>query len=258
MAFIRCTFFSEVLKQHTYITLAMPDAGTKRTTWPVLYLLHGGTENSTTWFREVNVEGIANQYGVLAISFDAMSSSYADMVHGGKYFTFYTQELPRILSARFSVQTERENTYIAGFSMGGQGALKAALQYPERYGACIAISGARDVIKLFECWQKMEDGPDLSGVIDALGPIEQLRGGPHDIVALAEKFAHGEWNGRTRLYLSCGREDYAALLSKQYHEQLQEMGLVHDWYVSSGNHSYAFGEKALRHALDDLMRGTNV
>ena len=81
-------------------------------------------------------------YHVLFVLPDAQRSYSTDMAHGQKYFTYLTQDLPRIVRDVFRVSTAPEDSYIMGASMGGYGALKAALTYPENYAACVAFSPA--------------------------------------------------------------------------------------------------------------------
>ena len=138
MAFLRVYYFSSVLMQHTTLTAAWSESAKKP--MPVLYLLHGGTDDSTLWFRESDVESLCERYGLLAVSLDARSSSYADMRHGQKFFTYLTQELPEFLAHRLPVSSRREDTFIAGFSMGGQGATQLGFTYPDRFARIGAFS----------------------------------------------------------------------------------------------------------------------
>ena len=248
MAFLRWQYFSQVLKQHTSLTLTLPES-IPSDRLPVLYLLHGGTENATTWLRETNLEAISQRFNMFTVSVEGMSSAYVDMYHGGKYFTHLTQELPDLISSRFPVSSKREDTLISGFSMGGQGALRAAFRCPEKFAACIAISGARDMIPLFEKWTTMEGGPDLSGVVDALGPIDNLRGSENDIVALASRAVIYS-QALPDFYLACGNDDYAVELSDAYHQYLNSIGLPHAYFKAPGIHNYAFAEQALIWALE--------
>ena len=244
MAVIRWQHFSNVLKLHTSFTMTLPEPNGQSKRYPLLYLLHGGTENATTWLREANVEAISERFQLATVSIDGQSSAYVDMQHGGKYFTYLTEELPDLLRTRTLYSGKPEDTLIAGFSMGGQGALRVAYRYPERYAACIALSGARDMIPLFEKWSMMQNGPDLSGVVDALGPIDQLRGSDNDILTLA---ARAVQSGKPlpRFYLACGNEDYAVALSDAYHDYLLSIGLTHAYYKAAGIHGYPFAEQAL-------------
>ena len=249
MAFSRVYYFSKVLMQHTTLTAAWSDEAERPL--PVLYLLHGGTDDSTLWFRESNVEELCRKYRLLAVSLDARSSSYADMRHGQKFFTYLTEELPDFLAHRLPVSTRREDTFIAGFSMGGQGAVKAALRCPEKYGACMGLSGARDPVALYKLWQAMENGPDLRGVEDALGPIDEIYGSENDILFLAEKAAK-EHTQLPRMFLSCGREDYAVEYSRAYHLFLEKLGIAHDYVETGGVHGYEAAWMALDMALKKM------
>ena len=258
MAFVTCELFSQTMRQHLRLCLTLPDAcPDPARPWQVLYLLHGGTDDATSWYRETDMEAVSNRWGLVTVSIDAMSSAYADMRHGLPYFTFLTQELPAFLAAHLPVSVLPEHSLIAGFSMGGQGALKAAFRCPDRYRACIALSGARDMIPLFEQWQAMENGPDLRGVEDALGPISELRGGENDIVWLAEQAAQKKMP-LPALYLACGTEDYAVKLSDAYHEHLLSIGLEHWYYKAEGIHGYRFAGQALEAALEEIMQGRDA
>ena len=72
-------------------------------------------------------------------------SFYADEAHGCRFWTFLSEELPAVVASFFRVSTRREDTFVAGLSMGGYGALKWALRQPERFAAAASLSGALDV-----------------------------------------------------------------------------------------------------------------
>jgi S-formylglutathione hydrolase FrmB len=67
------------------------------------------------------------------------------MLHGQKWFSFLTEELPAYIRHTFPSSPKREDNFIMGFSMGGHGAVKAALRCPDKYGYAVAIGGAADM-----------------------------------------------------------------------------------------------------------------
>ena len=75
-------------------------------------------------------------------------SFYTDEAYGGRYWTFVSEELPELVGRFFRVSERREDTFVAGLSMGGYGALKLALRQPERFAAAASLSGALDVAAL--------------------------------------------------------------------------------------------------------------
>ena len=86
------------------------------------------------------IERYALSHGVAVVMPDAQLSSYADMLHGGKFFTYIADELPEIMRGFFPISAKREETFICGSSMGGYGALKIGLSRPERFGVIGSLS----------------------------------------------------------------------------------------------------------------------
>lgn len=263
MGLLQCRFFSDILQTNTSITVTIPEvtrlpefhqlgAG-KRVQFPVMYVLHGGTDDSTYWMRKTRIEEYGQRYGFMTVSLDAFSSCYSNMVHGYRYFDFLTEELPRFVEGMFPASTEREDRIIAGFSMGGQGTLKAAFLRPEQYGAAMPLCGARDIVSLFEKWESMENGPDLTAARNALGPIGELRGSVHDLVHLAR--AAGAYKEKLPpLFVACANDDYAAELTEEYHQLLCEVGIEHTYFKAPGIHDYYFVDRTLKYALDNWLK----
>ena len=261
MGMIRCHFFSEIFQTHTDITVTLPEASVapgaealigKRVLYPVIYVLHGGAEESTMWMRMSRIEEYSKRFGFISVSINGMSSAYSDMLHGYKIFTFLTEELHKFIEGVFPASPCREDRFIAGFSMGGQGTLKAAFRRPELYAAAMPLCGARDIVPLFQKWETMENGPDLTAVRDALGPISELRGSNSDLVHLA-KMAVQNKGCKPKLLVACALNDYAAELTEQYHQMLNEIGMEHTYYQAPGIHDYYFVDHALLWALENWL-----
>lgn len=265
MGMIRCHMFSDILQTNTTLTITLPDILPlpdadqllqREIRFPVIYVLHGGAEDSTHWMRRTRIESYGQQYGFMSVSIDGMSSSYSNMVHGYKFFDYLTEELPLFVEAMFPASACMEDRYIAGFSMGGQGALKAAFRCPERYAAAMPLCGARDIVALFQKWEAMEHGPDLTAARNSLGVISELRGSEHDLVHLAKQAA--TYSGhRPKLFVACATNDYAAELTEEYHQLLDSLGLEHLYYKAPGIHDYYFVDHALGWALENWLHLRN-
>jgi putative tributyrin esterase len=78
----------------------------------------------------------------------AQRSFYTDMVTDQRYWTFISEEVPTLARHFFPLSEDRNENYVAGLSMGGYGAFKLALSYPERYAAAASLSGTLDVVRL--------------------------------------------------------------------------------------------------------------
>lgn len=143
MALIRTGFFSEVLGMCAncdVILPQLPDANAPVRRFPVMVLLHGIMRSHSAWQRFTRIEEYAVSRGVAVIMPDGQNSSYADMLHGGKYFSYIADELLPVMRGFFPLSDRREDTYICGASMGGYGALKIALNRPEVFGVAGSLS----------------------------------------------------------------------------------------------------------------------
>src|SRR3954454_10045136 len=154
MAFLTCDFFSEVLEVGTSITVVLPQPNedqigvTARTSTgppPVLYLLHGLTDDHTAWPRYTSISRYAEAAGLAVVMPAVHHSFYADEVHGHRYFTYVSEELPSVVASFFRVSSRPSETFVAGLSMGGYGAFRLALTHPERFAAAASLSGALDL-----------------------------------------------------------------------------------------------------------------
>ena len=157
MALLRCDFFSDVLALSVSMTVILPQqtaaqigmAGVERPgDPPVLYLLHGLSDDDTVWARRTSIERYAAPLGVAVVMPQVHRSFYTNEAHGLPYWTFLTEELPAVVADFFRISRRREDTFVAGLSMGGYGALKWALRQPERFAAAASLSGALDVAAL--------------------------------------------------------------------------------------------------------------
>ena len=77
--------------------------------YPTLWLLHGATDDQTTWQRRTSIERYVAPLGLAVVMPSAHLSSYTDMAHGGAFYTYIVEELP-VLMRQFSHCQKRERT----------------------------------------------------------------------------------------------------------------------------------------------------
>ncbi|NMD38832.1 MAG: esterase family protein, partial [Christensenellaceae bacterium] len=122
MIHINFNYFSDILQRKTSATVMLPDAPNINKALPVMYLLHGYCGDNTDWLYSGNIEQFATEYNIAVVMPAGNNSFYADMRHGANYLKHIGEELPQIISKVFPVSINREDTFIAGLSMGGYGA----------------------------------------------------------------------------------------------------------------------------------------
>ena len=137
MALLHVNFYSRTLERETQMDVILPEAakkligmeGVATRQCKTLYLLHGMSDDQTIWQRRTSIERYAAAYGLAVVMPTTDLGWYTDMYRGDKYFAFITRELPAVCRDLFPMMSpRREDTYVAGLSMGGYGALKCALR----------------------------------------------------------------------------------------------------------------------------------
>lgn len=250
MAFIRTDFFSDALGMCTQMNVILPETAREDTAYgfdkpyPVLYLLHGMTDDHTAWSRMTSLERYASQYKLAVIMPTTHLGWYTDMQYGYNYWTFISEELPEICAKFFpNISTAREDTFVAGLSMGGYGALKCAFGKPQRYAYAASLSGATD----FAMHTKIHAGdPYFEGIF---GDLENtFKGSDNDVHALAEKLA-ASGEEKPKIYLSCGEQDPLLSMAESTHEHLKKLGYHVDYSTSPGKHDWKFWDEQIEKVL---------
>ena len=117
------------------------------TDWPVLYLLHGGGGSHTDWPEHTDAEDLLKTTDVLAVLPDGGERGfYSDWWNDGNggppmWETFHLVELRQLLERNWHAGDAR---VVAGFSMGGYGAMEYASRQPGLFRAAASFSGALD------------------------------------------------------------------------------------------------------------------
>jgi S-formylglutathione hydrolase FrmB len=133
--------------------------------------------------------------------------------------------------------------------MGGYGALKAALTFPERYGACISLSGSVDITRKGRPCNLNEWRSIFGFEIDS--PLA-LEGSEHDLFALA-KANKANAKAFPKLYLWCGLEDALIHANRSFDQCLSELDVLHIFETSEGDHSWKWWDLHIQGALEWLL-----
>jgi len=252
MALIRLDHVPETVKINLPLNIILPDPG-KMGGVPVrdrkvLYLLHGLSDDASAWQRYTSIETVAAAYGLVVVMPSVGRSFYTDQPNGQRYFGYLTEELPRYLADVFHLQPARKNTLIAGNSMGGYGAFKAAFAYPERFAAAASFSGALSL----EFLGAHPDDPRREEFTHLFGDLEKLSGSAHDPMAWFSKGA-ADPSRLPRLFMSCGRQDDLYPLNRAVQGALQKLKIAVDYYEEDARHDWFFWDGQIRRFLAAVL-----
>ena len=255
MALMRCNVFSEVLGLSTSMTVILPQATSGQIGMagaarggpaPVLYLLHGASDDDTIWLRRTSIERFVAPLGMAVVMPQVDLSFYCDEVHGNRYWTFLSEELPELVGGFFKVSDRREDTFVAGLSMGGYGALKWALRRPERFAAAASLSGALDVADLRTSGWRPE-------MMDRVFGGRAVAGTDDDVFHLLEG---ADPVTAPRLYLCCGTEDDLIIdANRRFAAAAAGRGLDPTVDIGPGEHDWGYWDRRIVDVLAWLPLG---
>lgn len=254
MAFIQCDFFSEVLGLSVSMNVILPqdtsgqigmEGKSLSKKHPTLYLLHGASDDHTIWMRRTSIERYVAPLGLAVIMPAVHRSYYTDMVHGYKFWTFISEELPAIARSFFPLSDAREDNFVAGLSMGGYGAFKLALRCPDKFAAAASLSGALDVSWLTREVDRKEEFKNI------FGDLEKLSGSENDLFYLAEKLAKSD-EPKPMLYQCCGTEDFLYEDNIRFRDWARELDLNLTYEEEPGTHEWGYWDKKIQRVLEWL------
>ncbi len=253
MAFLDFHFFSETLGLSCAAHVLLPQ-GERRGKYPTLYLLHGLSDDHTIWMRRTSIERYAAAKNIAVVMPAVARSFYQDMASGPLYWSFLRDELPAICRQFFPLSTERADTFAAGLSMGGYGALRLALAAPEKFAAAASLSGALDLARrLREVGRK----GSLVGKTEWAAMFGAGTSAPapdEDLWQLARTLA-SSGAPRPDIFLCCGLEDPLLPESRAFREHLEAIGMRATYEEGPGAHDWAFWDAQIQRVLDWLPLG---
>ena len=252
MALTRIDHMPETVKINLPLNVILPDpgrmGGVPVAERKVLYLLHGLSEDASAWQRYSSIETLAASYGLVVIMPSVGRSFYIDQPNGQGYFTYLTDELPQYLADVFGLAPRREDTFIAGNSMGGYGAFKAALLHPERYAAAASFSGVLSLAIL----QDMPDDPRQNEFAFLFGDLGKLSGSEHDPAVWLQRAATNP-SLLPRLFIAVSRREDIYPLSGMFHAACQSLGVQADYHEEDGGHDWFFWDAQIRRFLAAVL-----
>lgn len=236
MAHMTVTRKSGALGKETQLHILAPN-GRVEQPLKVLYLLHGLSDDSSCWSRLTSLELFARNGNFLVVMPDGGRSFYHDTPYGENYFTYITKELPDWIRFLFPVSEKREDTFIAGLSMGGYGALKAALTYPEQYGGVAAFSSVCDVKRHYE---------------DNSLPVKVMFGDQPcwdhlDLYELAKRANCAQQ--KPLIYHWCGTSDFLYQDNLNFRAHMESLSFDYHFYDGEGDHMWKYWNEQVEKAM---------
>lgn len=224
------TFHSRALERPMRYRVLRPVLAGARP--PVVYLLHGGGGSFQDWTSYTDVARFARDLLLVAPQGDYSYFTDAAARPRDRYETYLLDDLPADVGARFPVREDRGGRALVGVSMGGFGALKAALRRPDRYAFAAGLSAAVDVIRRpfsirrFSQWRAFRD---------IFGPNDSASRRHNDVFQLAGAADPGRL---PFLHLTCGAQEPLLGPNREFAALLARRAIAHQFREAPGGHDW--------------------
>lgn len=263
MASGRMEFHADTIMQHTNFSFVLPndfimeeikdprhyDRPTKS-----LILLHGLTGTDTDWLYGGVAQEMSKQYNLAVFMPTVGNFFYLDHGYaGGNFASFIGEEFPEYIRDTFGYCINRENTMIAGLSMGGFGAIHTALQFPDTFSSCIALSSALVIREVAELGRRRNSIMSEAMVRDVFGDPATILDSDRNPEYLYRKLK-AEGREIPKIYMAIGTEDSLYGVNQDFRQFLENEGADFFYEDGPGAHTWDFWNEYLPRGLEWALK----
>lgn len=232
---------SDTLRMHVEACVYIPDDAPPP--FRTFYLLHGLSDDHTIWIRRTGLERYAAQHALMIVMPNGFRGFYTDNAQGPAYAHYIARDLVNTVERLFPAKPSRNARGIGGLSMGGYGALRLALGFPDVFSVATSHSGA-----------VLHGSRDQPRESSALGPDEfrrifgsKISGSEHDVLSLAKRAQSYETLPSIRI--DCGTDDSLIADNRLLHEKLDALRIPHEYEEFPGGHTWDYWDLHVKEAL---------
>ncbi|MBR3312748.1 MAG: hypothetical protein IKG18_01270 [Atopobiaceae bacterium] len=257
MALIQVNYFSNALARTVPVNVVLPadkvDSKTHRYAsfvepFKTLYLLHGMFGNYTDWVTNTRVQRWAEERNLAVVMPSGDNMYYVEsLLPFNDYGAFVGEELPRIMRAMFPLSQKREDTFIAGLSMGGFGALRNGFKYSDTFSRIAALSSVLTVLD--------PSVPPIAGDKAVFGDLDAATQTDKDFLVAYSQLRARVMTGKATMpaiYLACGTEDGFLESTRVFRAQLVGDGVDVTYDEQPGGHEWDFWDAQIKKVIDWL------
>ena len=234
-------FFSDGLNKRSQYDLLLPETGDGP--FPVLMQLHGLTDDSHSWVQQSNIARYAARYPMIVVLPDGGTSGYLNLratrdgdeagvrLGRSRYEDMIVRDLRAHVTRMFNV---RPGPWaIGGLSMGGYGAMRLGLKYPDLFSSIWAHFSAPHI------------GEVMADRVDD----------PADALWLPHAKALANRPDQPVISFDCGVADERLIDdNRAFDQQLTELGIAHHFAEHPGGHTWDYWDEHVQEALRQHAR----
>ncbi|MFY0686807.1 MAG: esterase family protein [Cyclobacteriaceae bacterium] len=252
---------SKVLKMdRKYAIYLPPDYDSSQRSYPVLYLLHGATDDHTGWVQFGEVlhitdkairDGIATPMIIVMPDADTKQMGYYNLPDGSwNYEDFFFDEFMPYIESTYRIKQQKRYRAVAGLSMGGGGSFTYALHRPDLFQSACPLSALTDPADLEDAkqffeWYNIKEPKEegLTKFHQQYGVVWQMENLPIDDLK------------SVRWFIDCGDDDFLYEGNAKVHIAMRQREIPHEFRIRDGGHTWTYWRKSLPEVLKFVSQG---
>jgi Predicted esterase len=267
MALLEVNIFSKEMMRPMPITVILPvdkldnnhEMKSEEKPFKTLYLLHGAWGNCMDWLVGTRIYRWAEERNLAVVMPSGDNSFYIDhMGANNNYGRYIGKELVEMTRRMFPLSEKREDTFIAGLSMGGYGAVYHGLKYHDTFSCIAGLSSAFDKEELLDfTYDAAAFGKyRKDAACCCYGNMQELILSDVNPEVMVDQFCAKLHNNQAekspKIYLGCGTEDEALNCNRSFRDYLVKRGFEVTYEESPGNHEWDYWDGNIKKILDWL------
>lgn len=231
--------FSQKMKKEVKSVVILPDNYSIKKHYPVVYLLHGYSDNYAKWVKtDPEIKTLSTEHQFIIVCPDGgYSSWYFDSPIDStfQYESFITKDLLTFIDTHYSTIPDRKARAITGLSMGGHGALYLAIRNRNLFGSAGSMSGGVDLRSSSKSYD----------IAKRIGTMETHRNewDNRSVINMVDVLKNDELN----LIIDCGVSDFFYQINASLHRRLMSLNINHDYIERPGEHTWKYWENSIRY-----------
>lgn len=253
MALLQVNFVSQSLKRTVPIQVILPVDKPSAPPYKTLYLLHGVYGNYTDWVNGTNIQRWAEERNLAVVMPSGDNSFYLDQPLCNNYYgDFVGYELVEMTRKMFPLSHRREDTFIAGLSMGGYGALRNGLKYHQTFSHIAALSSAVYIYESVDSADQNAEFFETKSYLEGIfGDLDTVNESDKNPVWIAGQLKEKQLD-IPKIYLACGTDDDLLSNNQRLYREFTDLKIPVTYIEDTGAHEWDFWNRYIKNVLDWL------
>lgn len=233
--------YASKMKKEVKTICVLPRDYTQSKRYPVVYLLHGYSDNSTKWVKTVpGIKDLSTQYQCIIVCPDGGYSSWyfdSPVDSAFQYESYITKDAIRYIDSHYATIADRRARAITGLSMGGHGALYLAIRNRNLFASAGSMSGGVDLLSSTKSFD----------IAKRIGKYENSSEEWHkrSVINMVDSLKNNDLN----LIIDCGVSDFFYQINSNLHKKLLTLKIDHDYIERPGSHNWRYWENAIKYQM---------